>query len=240
MVNNTATINSEQIEALRTAVRGDVVVPEDASYDEARAVYNAMIDKRPSVVIRCQDVNDVIAGVNLGREEGMPVAVRGGGHNAAGLGTCDDGVVLDLGRMNGVRVDADTGRVRVGGGAVWGDVDHATQPFGLAVPAGIISSTGVGGLTLGGGFGHLSRGLRTDLRQPSFRRCGHCRRSDRPGRCRAQSRSFLGTSWRWWKLRRGHVVRVPGASSQYGPWRVACFHARQSRSADAALPGVHH
>ncbi|MGD9711533.1 MAG: FAD-binding oxidoreductase, partial [Thermomicrobiales bacterium] len=124
---------------------------------DARAVYNAMIDKRPGVVIQCQDANDVIAGVNLGRQQGLPVAIRGGGHNAAGLGPCDDGVVLDLGRMNGVRVDPNTGRVRVGGGAVWGDVDHATQPFGLAVPAGVISTTGVGGLTLGGGFGYLSR-----------------------------------------------------------------------------------
>ncbi|MEZ4495846.1 MAG: FAD-dependent oxidoreductase [Thermomicrobiales bacterium] len=131
-------------------------MPEDDGYDAARAVFNGMIDKKPAVVIQCQDVNDVQAGVNLAREAGLPVAVRGGGHNAAGLGTCDDGVVLDLGRMNGVRVDPGTGRVGAGG-AVWGDVDHAAQPFGLAVPAGIISSTGVGGLTLGGGFGHLSR-----------------------------------------------------------------------------------
>ncbi len=155
---STTPIDSSAIESLQSAVRGNVVMPADDDYDAARAVFNGMIDKKPAVVIQCQNVNDVISGVNFAREAGLPVAVRGGGHNAAGLGTCDDGVVLDLGKMNGVRVDPDTGRVRVGGGAVWGDVDHATQPYGLAVPAGIISSTGVGGLTLGGGFGHLSRG----------------------------------------------------------------------------------
>ncbi len=154
---STTPISSSSVELLRSAVRGNVVMPEDGGYDAARAVFNGMIDKKPAVVIQCQDANDVQAGVNLAREADLPVAVRGGGHNAAGLGTCDDGVVLDLGQMNGVRVDPGTGRVRVAGGAVWGDVDHATQPFGLAVPAGIISTTGVGGLTLGGGFGHLSR-----------------------------------------------------------------------------------
>jgi len=154
----TASIASEAIDALRAAVRGAVVTPEDPGFDEARTVYNAMIDKRPAVIVQAVDVADVIAGVTFAGEQNLPICVRGGGHNAAGLGTCDGGIVIDLGRMNAVRVDPKTQRVVVEGGATWGDVDHATQPFGLAVPAGIISTTGVGGLTLGGGFGYLSRG----------------------------------------------------------------------------------
>lgn len=150
-------ISEAALSTLTAGVRGQVILPSSGDYETARRVYNAMIDKHPAVVIRCVDVADVIAGVNLGSETGLPVAVRSGGHNAAGLGTCDDGIVLDLGAMRNVRVDAKARRVRVGGGAVWGDVDHATRPFGLAVPAGVVSTTGVGGLTLGGGFGHLSR-----------------------------------------------------------------------------------
>lgn len=154
-----AGFNDAAIADLRAAIRGEVVTPADEGYDSARAVYNGMIDKHPALVVRCADVADVMVGVNFGRENGLAVAVRGGGHNAAGLGTCDDGIVLDLGRMKGMRVDPKHSTVRVGGGAVWGDVDHATQAFGLAVPAGIISTTGVGGLTLGGGFGYISRGF---------------------------------------------------------------------------------
>jgi len=151
-------ITSEAIDALRAAVRGAVVTPDDAGFDKARTVYNAMIDKRPALIVQAVDAADVIAGVKFAAEHDLPICVRGGGHNAAGLGTCDDGIVIDLGRMNAVRVNPQTQRVVVEGGATWGDVDHATQPFGLAVPAGIISTTGVGGLTLGGGFGYLSRG----------------------------------------------------------------------------------
>jgi hypothetical protein len=159
MLEYATAVSAQDLEALGTAVRGDVITPADAAYDDARRVYNGMIDKHPALVIRCLDAADVMAGVKLGQDTGLAVAVRGGGHNAAGLGTCDDGIVLDLGLMRGVWVDPKNRRVRVGGGAVWGDVDHATAPFGLAVPAGIISTTGVGGLTLGGGFGHLSRGF---------------------------------------------------------------------------------
>lgn len=151
--------NDEVLANLKEHVRGDVIGPADSGYDEARTVYNAMIDKRPALVVQCADVADVISAVNFARDQELPIAVRGGGHNAAGLGTCDGGVVIDLGRMHGVRVDPVTRRVRVEGGATWGDVNHATQAFELAVPAGIISSTGVGGLTLGGGFGYISRAV---------------------------------------------------------------------------------
>lgn len=150
-------VTAEAIEQLRGAVRGTVVTPDDPGYDAARVVYNAMIDKRPALIVQCVDVADVMQGVSFAAANDLPICVRGGGHNAAGLGTCDDGVVIDLGRMKAVHVNPGTGRVLVEGGATWGDVDHATAPFGLAVPCGIISTTGVGGLTLGGGFGYLGR-----------------------------------------------------------------------------------
>ena len=143
---------------LASSLRGDLIEPTDRGYDEARAVYNAMIDKRPAAVVRCSDVADVIAAVRCAREHGITCAVRGGGHNGAGLGTVHGGLVIDLSRMCAVIVDPSTKTVRVEGGATLGAVDHATHAFGLAVPGGIISTTGAGGLTLGGGIGHLTRG----------------------------------------------------------------------------------
>jgi FAD/FMN-containing dehydrogenase len=144
-------------DTLKSLLRGELIQPEDAGYDEARKLYNGMIDKRPRAIARCVDVADVIASVNYARENGLLLAIRGGGHNGPGLGSCNDGLVIDLSRMKGVRVDPVAQTAQVGGGCVWGDVDHATHAFGLAVPTGIISTTGVGGLTLGGGIGHLSR-----------------------------------------------------------------------------------
>jgi FAD/FMN-containing dehydrogenase len=145
------------VNELAADLRGEVIAPGDPGYDGARAVYNAMIDKRPAAVARCADVADVIAAVRFAADRGIAVAVRGGGHNGAGLGTVDDGLVLDLSSMKGVTVDPTARTVRVEGGAQLGDVDHATHAFGLAVPGGIISTTGIGGLTLGGGLGHLTR-----------------------------------------------------------------------------------
>jgi FAD/FMN-containing dehydrogenase len=144
--------------------RGTTIGPDDPDYDEARAVYNGSIDRRPRLVARCVDVADVIAAVGAARERGLTLAVRGGGHNAAGLGVWDDALVVDLSAMRAVHVDPQERTVRVEGGATWGDVDHATHPFGLAVPSGFVSTTGVGGLTLGGGIGYLSRqfGLTVD------------------------------------------------------------------------------
>ena len=137
--------------------RGELIGPDDPGYDEARAVYNGMIDRRPRLIARCTNAADVIAAVNYGREAGITLAVRGGGHNAGGLGVADDALVIDLSRMRGVHVDPERRIVRAEGGAQLGDIDHAAHPFGLAVPGGIISTTGVGGLTLGGGLGYLSR-----------------------------------------------------------------------------------
>ena len=144
-------------EDLRAGLRGELIQPADAGYGEARKVHNAMIDKRPALIVGCTDAADVISCVNFARENEMLLAVRGGGHNGAGLGVCDGGLVIDLSHMKGVRVDPARRTVRVEGGARWGDVDHATHAFGLAVPTGVISTTGVGGLTLGGGHGYLTR-----------------------------------------------------------------------------------
>ena len=129
----------------------------DAGYDEARAVHNAMIDRHPAVILRCASADDVARGIAFGRAQGIPIAIRGGGHNGGGLGVVDDGIVLDLAAMNSVQVDSGTDTVRVGGGATWGEVDRTTGEYGRATPSGIISTTGVGGLTLGGGLGHLTR-----------------------------------------------------------------------------------
>ena len=150
---------SDTIEALTEAVRGRVITPSDSDYDDARAVYNAMHDRQPSAVVRCVDAADVMAAVAAARDGGLDLAVRGGGHSVPGFGTVDDGLVMDLSTMNHVLVDPDKKVARVGGGATWGDLDHATYPFGLAAPGGIISTTGVGGLTLGGGIGYLTRGV---------------------------------------------------------------------------------
>jgi FAD/FMN-containing dehydrogenase len=151
------TIPLDQMEGLRMSFRGDVLVPGDAGYEEARQVENLHIDRRPGMIIRCSGVADVIDAVKLAGERGLLVAVRGGGHHVAGHGTTEGGMVIDLSAMNAVRVDADSRTVHVQGGATWGDVDREAQAFGLAVPGGVVSTTGVGGLTLGGGIGWLHR-----------------------------------------------------------------------------------
>ncbi|WP_093803152.1 FAD-binding oxidoreductase [Streptomyces sp. Wb2n-11] len=144
---------------LREHVRGTVVTPEDEGYDEARRVNNAMIDKRPAAVVRCANAGDVMVAVGFAQENELDLAVRGGGHSVPGFGTCDGGVVADLSRMHGVRVDPVRRTARAEGGATWGDFNAAAHAFGLATTGGIISTTGVGGLTLGGGIGYLARGL---------------------------------------------------------------------------------
>ncbi|HUA11123.1 MAG TPA: FAD-binding oxidoreductase [Solirubrobacteraceae bacterium] len=137
--------------------QGALIGPEDGDYDQARAVYNAMIDRRPGLIARAADPGDVAAAIGFARAQELPLAIRGGAHNGAGLGTVDDGVVIDLSSINGIAVDPDARTVRVGGGCTWGEVDRATGEHGLATPSGIISTTGVGGLTLGGGLGYLTR-----------------------------------------------------------------------------------
>lgn len=151
------TPNTDALTRLRHSISGTVLEPTDVGYDAARSVWNGMIDKRPRVIVRAGGVDDVAPVIAYARSTGLALAIRGGGHNVAGHGTVDDGIVLDLGRLDTVEVDADMRVVRVGAGAKLADVDRATEPFGLAVPLGVVSGTGVAGLTLGGGVGWLTR-----------------------------------------------------------------------------------
>lgn len=144
-------------QAFLSGLRGKAIRPADDGYATARRVYNAMIDCKPSMVVRCADVADVISSVNFARDHGLALAIRAGGHSAPGFGTCNDGLVIDLGGMKGIHVNPVERWVRVEAGCTWGDLDHATHAFGLATPGGVISTTGVSGLTLGGGFGYLTR-----------------------------------------------------------------------------------
>jgi FAD/FMN-containing dehydrogenase len=157
-------VSDEDYQSLAAQLRGVLIRPGDPGYDENRQVYNGMIDKRPAAIARCRDVADVIRCVRFGRNHSLDITVRGGGHNAAGLAIWDDALVIDLSLMRSVTVSPDDRTVRVDGGCTWGDVDHATVEFGLATPSGFVSSTGVGGLTLGGGVGYLARryGLTVD------------------------------------------------------------------------------
>ena len=146
------------VEELRAEIRGQLVAPDDPEYDEARAVHNGMIDRRPAAVVRASSMADVVAAVNHAREKGLALAVRGGGHSVPGFGTVDDGVVIDLSGMGEVSVDAEASSARAQGGATWRVFNDATNAHGLATTGGIVSTTGVGGLTLGGGIGYLARG----------------------------------------------------------------------------------
>ena len=154
---STVTAISQAVRQELPEFQGQLIGPDDTGYEEACKVYNAMIDKRPALIARCAGPEDVSRAVDFARDHGLLLAVRGGGHNGAGLGTCDDGVVIDLSLLKEIEVDSQAGTVRVGGGCTWGEVDAATHAAGLATPSGIISTTGVGGLTLGGGLGHLTR-----------------------------------------------------------------------------------
>ena len=157
MASTSTALSPQSLEQFKAAFRGELIQASDPGYDIARKLYNGMIDKRPLLIAKCVDVADVIAAVKFGVESNLLTAIRAGGHNGAGLGCCDDGLVIDLSRMKGIRVSPADKTVRVEAGCVWGDVDHATHAFGMAVPCGFISTTGVAGLTLGGGIGYLSR-----------------------------------------------------------------------------------
>ncbi len=157
MVNPTKDLNEDFMHEFQSQIRGEIILPADENYDEARKIYNAMIDKLPAIIVKCKDADDVITAVNFARKESMEVSIRSGGHNGPGLALVNDGLVIDLSPMKGIRVDPDNKTVRVEPGCTWGDVDAATHEFGLATVSGILSTTGVGGLTLGGGHGYLTR-----------------------------------------------------------------------------------
>lgn len=150
-------LEEDTIQKFMASLRGELIQPGDARYDEARKVYNAMHDRRPALMVHAAGVADVIAAVNFVRTHDLLLAVRGGGHSAPGFGTCDGGLVLDLRKMRGIRVDPERQTARAEGGCTWGDFNHATYAFGLATTGGIVSTTGIAGLTLGGGMGYLNR-----------------------------------------------------------------------------------
>jgi FAD/FMN-containing dehydrogenase len=151
------TIPDESLAALQVGVRGDLLQPHNEGYKSARQVWNGMIDRRPALIVRCTGTADVIAAINFAHTHNLLLSVRGGGHNAAGYAVNEGGLVIDLSPMKGIRVDPQARRAWAAGGVTWGDLDHETQPFGLAVPGGVVSTTGIAGLTLGGGFGWLRR-----------------------------------------------------------------------------------
>ncbi len=153
----TTQLNQEEIEIFKSQLRGALLTPDDDEYPDACVIYNAMIRKRPGLIARCQNAGDVISSVNFAREHGLLLAIRSGGHNGPGFGTCEGGLVIDLSRMKGIHVNPKDKMVRAEPGNTWGDVDHATNAFGMATVSGIIGTTGIGGLTLGGGHGYLSR-----------------------------------------------------------------------------------
>ena len=157
-------LGEQAVEELRQQLQGQLLQAGDEEYERARQVWNGIIDRRPALIARCAGTEDVVAAVNFARTHGILLAVRGGGHNVAGLASCDGGLVIDLSRLKDVEIDVEARVARVGGGARWGEVDAVTQPFGLAVPGGVVSDTGVAGLTLGGGLGWVRRkyGLSSD------------------------------------------------------------------------------
>ena len=205
-------------------MRGQLLVPGDASYDEARSIWNAMVDRRPGLIVRCAGAADVVAAVNFARDNNVLVAVRGGGHNIAGNAVCDGGLMIDLSPMKSVRVDAMTRQAWVEPGATLADVDKETQAFGLAVPTGINSTTGIAGLTLGGGFGWITRkfGLTIDnlLSADVVMADG----TAGAGKCGGKPGPVLGAARRRRQFRRRHRLRVQAAqawpASAVGPRRA--------------------
>ena len=196
---------------LGSSLNGELIGPDDASYNEGRAVFNAMIDRRPALIVRPTDTASVSAAVGFGRSHDLPIAVRGGGHNGGGLGVVDDGIVIDLSSMDTVAVDPGSRTVRVGGGATWGKVDAATNQHGMATPSGIISTTGVGGLTLGGGIGHLTRGYGLSIDSLLEAEVVLASGEIVTASADENTRPVLGAARRRRQLRRGHVVHVPHA-----------------------------
>ena len=229
----TEMLDSANVDALAAQLHGGVTQPSDADYDEVRALYNAMIDKRPALIARCADVDDVVAAVNFGRENGLDIAIRGGGHNGGGLGSVDDGLMIDLSGLKGVEVDADARTATIAGGCLLREVDAATGEHGLATPVGFIGSTGAGGLMLGGGIGHLTRGYGLLILPAVSIEYTRQRRRER------EARPLLGDPRRRWQLRSRHQDPGAAASGQHGRRRPDVLAARQGGRRPPLVPRVH-
>ncbi len=222
-------------------MRGDLIVPGDPGYDDARSVYNGMIDKHPAAIARCRDIADVISCVGFARRHGAEIAVRGGGHSGAGLGVADGALVIDLSLLRSTTVDPARRTVRADAGCTWGDVDHATVQFGMATPSGFIGSTGVAGLTLGGGIGYLSRrfGLTVDSLLSADVLLAPATLRDRQRR--RPPRSVLGAARRRRELRHRHLVHVPlprHRRARHDHRRPGPVRLRRHRRGDALVSGA--
>ena len=248
MATDATVLSDGSVAELRQALSGTVITPADPDYEGARRVWNGVIDRRPALIARCAGAADVVEAVRFARSERLLTAVRGGGHNVAGHGTCDDGIVIDLSPMRAVEVDAQRRLARVQGGALWSDVDQATQAAGLGVTGGLISHTGVAGLTLGGGIGWLHAQARAHLRQPARGRARDRGRHADPRERGRAPRAALGAARRRRQLRRRDVVRVPAAARRHsrsdGFRRSGMFHgenfvaARPSCSCGCRMVGL--
>ena len=226
---------------LAAIVRGDLIMPGDPGYDQARAVYNGMIDKYPAAIARCRDTADVIACVRFAREHGVEIAVRGGGHSAAGLGVWDGALVIDLSLLRSTTVDPENRIVRADAGCTWGDIDHATVAFGMATPSGFLASTGVGRPDAWRGHRLPFPPFRPHRRQPPVRRCGPRRRLVRDGQRHLARRTVLGAARRRRQLRHRYLVHLPlprHRGSRHDHRRPGVLRLRRHRRGDAVVPGA--
>ena len=192
---------------------GELIAPSDVRYDAARQVWNGMVDRRPRVITKCSGADDVVAALGAARGHGLPVAVRGGGHNVAGNAVCDGGLVIDLSGLKGIHVDPATRTARVQPGVLLGEFDRATQAFGLATPTGNVSMTGLAGLTLGGGLGWIARKLGPACDNLLAAELVTADGERVTASADENARPALGTPWRRWELRRRDLVCVPAPSA---------------------------
>ena len=231
-------MNDEAIAKFAQGLRGPVIGRNHPEYEEARKLYNAMIDKRPLLIARCADVADVIAAVNFGRDNKLPIAIRGGGHNGPGLGSVDDGLVIDLSTMKGVRVDPKQKTVRVGPGCTTGDVDHATQAFGQAVPFGVLSTTGVAGPDAERRSRLPQPPVRPRGRQPVRGGRGSGRRQLRHRFRDGERGPAVGSARRRRKFRRRDQLPLPHPSGEHDLRRADRVRTRRRAHGDEMVPAI--